>query len=60
LLHRRWAVCVRADLIEHVWWVDELFGMNRSLDVAVANIRKKLWKYCIETIPWVGYKLWIN
>lgn len=58
LLRSKWIVCLRANLIEHVWWIDELFGMNRSLDVAIANIRKKLWKQFIETIPWVGYKLW--
>lgn len=59
LLRNRWTVCWRADLIEYVWWTDEMFGMNRSLDVAVANIRKKLWKEFIETLPGIWYQLWV-
>lgn len=58
LLRSKWSVCWRADLIEHVWWTDEMYGMNRSLDVSIANIRKKLWKECIDTTPWVWYQLW--
>ena len=57
LLRGKWSVCRRADLIEHVWWTDEMYGMNRSLDVSIANIRKKLWKECIDTTPWVWYQL---
>lgn len=58
LLRNRGTVCWRADLIEYVWWTDEMFGMNRSLDVCVANIRKKLWKEFIDTLPWIWYQLW--
>jgi len=59
LLRNRGTVCRRADLIEYVWGTDQMFGMNRSLDVAVTNIRKKLWKEFIETLPGIGYQLWV-
>lgn len=58
LIRNRWILWHRADLIEYVRWTDDLFSMNRSLDVCVANIRKKLWKDFIDTIPWMWYKLW--
>ncbi len=58
LLRNRWTICRRADLIEYVWGTDAMFGMNRSLDVAITNIRKKLWKEFIETLPGIWYQLW--
>lgn len=58
LVRNNWLLCQRVDIIEHVWWTDELFWMNRSLDVTIAHIRKKLWQECVETVPWVWYKLW--
>ena len=60
LLKNRWSVCRRADIIEYIWWGDQVYEMSRSLDVAVANIRKKLGKEFITTLPWVWYQLWMK
>jgi DNA-binding response OmpR family regulator len=57
LLRDAWYQCNRSDIIDHVWWHDALFSMSRSLDVAIAHLRKKLDKEMIETISGVWYKL---
>lgn len=57
LLKDAWYQCNRGDIIEHVWWYDALFSMSRSLDVAIAHLRKKLHKEMIETVSGIWYKL---
>ena len=48
----------RAELIETVWWSDAIYGDNDgTLDVAIAKLRKKIWKVMIETIKGVGYRM---
>ncbi len=57
LLRNIWLACNRTDIIEYVWSTDDIFSMSRSLDVAIATIRKKLDKRMIETITNVWYKI---
>lgn len=47
----------RADIIEHVWWGDEVWQENGKLDVYISTIRKKLDKKLITTIPGFWYKI---
>lgn len=57
LLSHQWNAIARTDLIEHLWWGDNLFEWDSILDVYISNIRKKLDKKLIETIKWFGYKI---
>lgn len=52
-----WQPCSRVDLVEAWWWEDSLFSMSRSLDVTIANLRVKLWKSSIITIPKFWYQI---
>jgi len=52
-------ICTRTDLIEYVWWGENIFDDDSKLDVYISNIRKKLDKKIIETIKWVWYKFYI-
>jgi len=56
-LKNRWKVISRDELYENVWWdfYDHMF--SRSVDVYIANLRKKLWKEIIKTKKWSGYYL---
>jgi len=56
-LKNRWKVISRDELYEKVWWdfYDHMF--SRSIDVYIANLRKKLWKDIIKTKKWSGYYL---
>lgn len=47
----------RTDIIEYVWWGEEIWQENGKLDVYMSNIRKKLDKKMIQTIPGFGYKI---
>lgn len=47
----------RADIIEHVRGWEELWQENGKLDVYISNLRKKLDKELIQTIPGFGYKI---
>jgi DNA-binding response OmpR family regulator len=58
LTKNHWQPCSRVDLVEAWWWEDSLFSMSRSLDVTIANLRSKLWKETIITIPKVGYQIY--
>ena len=49
-------VCTRTDLIEYVWWSDDVFEDDSKLDVYISNLRKKLDKKIINTVKWVWYK----
>ena len=48
-------VVTRSDIIEHLWWGDNLFEGDNKLDVYISNIRKKLGKNIIKTVKGVGY-----
>lgn len=50
-------VVSRADIIEYLWWWDELFDGDNKLDVYISNIRSKLGKTIIKTVKWVWYTL---
>jgi len=58
LIAKRPWTATRADIIEEVWWWDQLFEMRRSLDVVIVALRKKIGKDHILTISWVGYRIW--
>jgi DNA-binding response OmpR family regulator len=51
-----WHIVSRRSLIEEIWWEDT-GEFDGTLDVYIANIRKKLWKSFIETIKGSGYKI---
>lgn len=57
LMKRRGIVFSRADLLSHVW-EDNAFFIDRTIDVHITKIRKKLGSYAkyIKTISGVGYK----
>lgn len=57
LIENIWRPCSRIALVEAWWWEDSLFSMSRSLDVTIANLRSKLWKECIITVPKVWYQI---
>lgn len=57
LIHNANKVISRTDLIEHVWWGEDLFSSDGKLDVYISTIRKKLWKDIIKTVKWVWYKI---
>lgn len=61
LMNRPGMVFSRNNLLYHVWGEDAYF-VDRTVDVHVTKIRKKLGPYgdCIETIRGVGYKFSIN
>lgn len=56
LAQRKWQAISRTDLIDYIRWWDER-EIDSTLDVYMANVRKKLWKDSIETIKWFGYKI---
>jgi two-component system, OmpR family, response regulator ArlR len=56
LAQRKWQAISRTDLIDYIWWWDS-WENDGTLDVYIANVRKKLWKDTIETIKWFGYKI---
>lgn len=47
----------RTDIIEYVWWWDNLFEEDAKLDVNISTLRKKLYREIIETVKWVWYKI---
>ncbi len=59
LCENRGIVLTREQLLELVWGFD-FYGQTRTVDVHVANLRKRLSKskqVCIETLTGLGYKL---
>lgn len=56
LAQRQWQAISRTDLIEYIWWWDGREN-DATLDVYIANLRKKLGKDIIETLKWYGYKI---
>lgn len=59
LYNNKDSLVTRTDIIEYVWWWDNLFEADAKLDVYISNLRKKLDKKIIETVKWVWYKFWI-
>lgn len=47
----------RTDIIENIWWWNDLFSANNKLDVYIYSLRNKLWKDIIKTIKWFGYSI---
>jgi len=47
----------KSDLIEYIWWADDLFSDDNKIDVYIYSIRKKLGKNVIKTIKWFGYSI---
>ncbi len=56
LAQRKWQAISRTDLIDYIRWWDS-WENDSTLDVYIANLRKKLWREIIETIKWFGYKV---
>lgn len=56
LAQRQWNAISRTDLIDYIWGWDS-WENDSTLDVYIANIRKKLGKDSIETIKWFWYKV---
>lgn len=56
LAQRQWQAISRTDLIDYIRWWDTREN-DATLDVYIANVRKKLGKESIETIKWYGYKM---
>jgi DNA-binding response OmpR family regulator len=50
-------VVSRTDIIEYVWWGKAIWEETNTLDVYIANLRRKLDKRLITTIKWYGYKI---
>ena len=55
--NNKWKLLTRTDIIEYVWWEEDIFEADGKLDVNISKLRKKLWKDIIETIKWVWYKM---
>lgn len=51
------SVVSRTDIIEYVWWGKAIWEETNTLDVYIANLRRKLDKRLITTIKWYGYKI---
>lgn len=51
-------VLSREQILDHVWGNDN-FVLERSVDSAIASLRKKLvhWNHCISTVYGIGYQL---
>ena len=45
----------RTDILKHIWG-DEVYILDRTVDVHIRKIRKKLGKKYIETVKGVGYR----
>lgn len=56
LSQRLWQAISRTDLIDYIRWWDD-WENDATLDVYIANVRKKLGKNVIETIKWYWYKI---
>jgi len=56
LAQRMWQAVSRTDLIDYIRWWDS-WENDATLDVYVANLRKKLGKDAIETIKGFGYRI---
>lgn len=47
----------RTDIIDYIWWSDDVFFWDNNLDGYISSIRKKLTKDIIITIKGYGYSI---
>ena len=47
----------RTDIIEEVWWGENMRENDGKLDVYISTLRRKLDKDIIETVKWFGYRV---
>ncbi len=47
----------RTDIIDYLWWSDDVFFWDNNLDVYISSLRRKLNKDIITTIKWYGYSI---
>lgn len=57
LVKNIWLPISRTDIIEEIWWWENMRECDWKLDVYISTLRKKLWKDIIETVKWFGYKI---
>lgn len=57
LLDHQWRSISRTEIIEEIWWHDNIFEKDAKLDVYISTLRKKLGKTIIETIKGYGYHI---
>ncbi len=57
LVRNKWYPKSKSDILEAVWWLREAeLAMNSiTVEAHISTIRKKLGKWVIETMKWVGY-----
>ncbi|MNL01977.1 Transcriptional regulatory protein QseB [compost metagenome] len=56
LMHRQGRIVSQAELIDHVYALDDIRESN-TIEVYVGRLRKKLGKTCIRTIRGLGYRI---
>ena len=54
-IKNKWKILNRQEIYEEVWWDFEEHMFSRTVDVYIANLRKKLWKDLIKTKKWSWY-----
>jgi len=57
LVKNIWLPISRTDIIEEIWWGENMRECDGKLDVYISTIRSKLWKDIIETVKGFGYKI---
>ena len=57
LIKNRGFAISRTEIIEEIWWGEEVFGNDSKLDVYVSNLRKKLGKDFITTVKGFWYRI---
>ena len=57
LVHNKWKIITKDELLNKVWWEYDDFKVNRTVDVYVGYLRKKLWKDIVETVRWQWYTI---
>jgi len=57
LAEHKWYPKSKSEILEAVWGLKEaeLAMDSITLEAHISTIRKKLWKWVIETMKWVGY-----
>jgi DNA-binding response OmpR family regulator len=57
MLNYKWKIISKKELLEKVWWEYDDFFPSRTVDIYIWYLRKKLWKYLIETVRWEWYRI---
>ena len=55
LLHNKWKIVSKEQLLEKVWWDLESNMQSRTVDMFIHHLRKKLGKDIVETKKWLWY-----